>query len=344
MPPNFAAAVVRWQKQHGRHDLPWQRTRDPYRVWLAEIMLQQTQVTTVIPYYRRFLQRFPNLQALARASLDDVFVQWSGLGYYSRGRNLYRAAQRIVREQRGRFPRDFESVLALPGVGRSTAAAICVFAFGVRHAILDGNVKRVFARCFGIAGWPGAPKVDAKLWAIAESLLPRRGIEAYTQGLMDLGAMICTRGKPRCGDCPLRGACIALKENKVSKLPASRPRQTLPHKHARMLILLRDGEVLLEKRAPNGIWGGLWSLPEARPEDDVIALCRRRYGAEIAPPALLPLIAYGFTHFHLDIEPARCAVTRFVPSAAEPGTVWLPVEEALGAAIPAPVRRILSNL
>jgi A/G-specific adenine glycosylase len=344
MPLGFAAAAVRWQKKHGRHDLPWQRTRAPYRIWLAEIMLQQTQVTTVIPYYRRFLKRFPNLRSLARAPLDDVLIEWSGLGYYSRAHNLHQAAQRIVTEHRGRFPRDFESVLALPGIGRSTAAAICVFAFGARGAILDGNVKRVFARCFGIAGWPGAPKVEAKLWAMAESLLPRRGIEAYTQGLMDLGAMICTRGKPRCGDCPLRGACVALKENKVSKLPAPRPRRALPHKRARMLILLRDGEVLLEKRAPSGIWGGLWSLPEARSEEDVVALCRRRYGAEIAPPVLLPLIAHGFTHFRLDIEPARCVVTRLVPAVAEPGTLWLPIADALGAAIPAPVRRILSTL
>jgi len=307
-------------------------------------MLQQTQVTTVIPYYRRFLQRFPNLQSLARASLDDVLTIWSGLGYYSRARNLHRAAQRIVGEHRGRFPRSFESVLALPGIGRSTAAAICTFAFGARHAILDGNVKRVFTRCFGIAGWPGVPKVETKLWAIAESLLPRSGIEAYTQGLMDLGAMICTRGKPRCSDCPMRGACIALKENKVSKLPVPRPRQTLPHKRARMLVLLCGGEVLLEKRETNGIWGGLWSLPEARPSEDVVALCRKRYGAEITPPAVLPLIAHGFTHFRLDIEPARCIVTRLVPAATEPAVLWLPIADALGAAIPTPVRRILSAL
>jgi len=343
-PPAFAAKVIRWQQRHGRHDLPWQRTRNPYRIWLAEVMLQQTQVATVIPYYRRFLKRFPNLKSLAQAPLDDVLTLWSGLGYYSRARHLHHAARWIVTEQHGRFPRDFESVLALPGIGRSTAAAICAFAFGARRAILDGNVKRVFARCFGIAGWPGTPKIEAKLWALAEALLPRRGIAAYTQGLMDLGATICTRGKPRCGACPLRGACVALKGNKVSKLPSPRPRQTLPRKRAHMLILLRDGEVLLEKRAPSGIWGGLWSLPEAQPGDDIAALCRRRYGAEIAPPAPLASISHGFSHFRFDIEPARCAVTRLIPAVGEPGTLWLPLEDALGAAIPAPVRRILGAL
>ncbi|HUO43826.1 MAG TPA: A/G-specific adenine glycosylase [Burkholderiales bacterium] len=340
----FAGRVIRWQKRHGRHDLPWQRGSDPYRIWLAEIMLQQTQVTTVIPYYRRFLKRFPDLGALAAASLDDVLAQWSGLGYYSRARNLHRAAQQIVAHHRGRFPSDFETVLALPGVGRSTAAAICAFAFGERRAILDGNVKRVFARCFGVKGWPGAPRVENKLWALAESLLPRRGIEAYTQGLMDLGATVCTRSRPRCDVCPLRAACIALKRDKLAEFPAPRPRKALPHRRARMLVLLRGGEVLLEKRAPSGIWGGLWSLPEAPPDEDVVALCRLRYGADIAPPLLLPTVAHGFSHFHFDIEPARCTVTRLTPAAGEPGTLWLPVEDALDAAIPAPVRRILSAL
>ena len=342
--PAFAGQIVRWQKRHGRHGLPWQHVRGAYRIWLAEIMLQQTQVATVIPYYQRFLKRFPTLKSLAAAPLDDVLAQWSGLGYYSRARNLHHAARRIVSEYRGRFPHDFEAVLALPGIGRSTAAAICAFAFGERRAILDGNVKRVFARCFGVTGWPGAPRVEAKLWALAEALLPRHDIAAYTQGLMDLGATICTRSKPRCDACPLRGRCIARRENRIAQLPAPRPRAALPRKRAQMLVLLHGGAVLLEKRAPSGIWGGLWSLPEARPEDDIVALCRRRYGAEIAPPAPLPIIAHGFTHFHLDIEPARCAVTRLVPAAAEPGTLWLPIADALGAAIPAPVRRILSAL
>ena len=307
-------------------------------------MLQQTQVATVIPYYRRFLRRFPDLKALAAAPLDDVLALWSGLGYYSRARNLHRAAQRIVAQHHGCFPREFEAVLALPGIGRSTAAAIGAFAFGERRAILDGNVKRVFARCFGVAGWPGAPKVTAKLWTLAESLLPRHDIEAYTQGLMDLGATICTRGKPRCGDCPLRSACVAYRTRRIEKFPAPRPRRALPRKRTRMLIVLRSGEVLLEKRAPNGIWGGLWSLPEAAPDEDAIVLCRRRYGAEIAPPLLLPPVAHGFTHFKLDIELIRCMVTRLTPAAAEPGMIWLPIEDALGAAIPAPVRQILSAL
>ena len=341
---DFAAKVIRWQKKHGRHDLPWQQTRDAYRIWLSEIMLQQTQVATVIPYYRRFLKRFPNLKSLAAASLDDVLALWSGLGYYSRARNLHRAAQCIVAQHRGRFPRDFETVLALPGVGRSTAAAICVFAFGDRHAILDGNVKRLFARSFGISGYAGEAKTAARLWRIAEAQLPRRNVEAYTQGLMDLGTAVCIRRKPCCGACPLAPDCVALRRGATGRLPAPRPRKARPQRHTQMLVLLHAGQVLLEKRAPSGIWGGMWSLPEAAPRTDVAALCAQRYGAEVATCEALPVVAHGFTHFKLDIEPRRIGVTRVAPRAAAPGVMWLPLEEALGAAIPASVRRILAQL
>ena len=341
---DFAARLVRWQKKHGRHALPWQNTRGAYRVWLAEIMLQQTQVATVIPYYRRFLQRFPDIKSLAAASLDDVLALWSGLGYYSRARNLQRSARTIVVEHRGRFPRDYATVIGLPGIGRSTAAAICVFAFGARHAILDGNVKRLFARCFGIAGYPGDAKVAARLWRAAERQLPRQNIESYTQGLMDLGAAICTRSKPRCDACPVAAACIARRRGTISSLPASRPRKSLPQRRTRMLVLLHAGQVLLENRAPSGIWGGMWSLPEVAPDADVAALCAQRYAAEIASHVPLPSIAHGFTHFKLDIEPWRIGVARVAPRAAAPGVMWLPLEEALGAAIPAPVRSILAAL
>lgn len=341
---SFASKVIRWQKKHGRHDLPWQNTRNAYRIWLSEIMLQQTQVATVIPYYRRFLRRFPGIKALADAPLDDVLAAWSGLGYYSRARNLHRAAQQIIAQHRGHFPRDLEAVLALPGIGRSTAAAVCVFAFGDRHAILDGNVKRLLARCFGIAGYPGDAKTAARLWHKAEQLLPLGNIEPYTQGLMDLGAAVCTRSNPRCDVCPVARECTARRRRTIGRLPAPRPRKSLPRRRTRMLVLLHAGQVLLEKRATTGIWGGLWSLPEVEPNVDVVALCAQRYGAEVATSVALPTVAHGFTHFKLDIEPQRLGASCVVPRAAAPGVMWLPLEEALGAAIPAPVKRILAVL
>ncbi len=342
--PSFADTVVAWQKRHGRHDLPWQNTRDAYRIWLSEVMLQQTQVSTVMPYYRRFLKRFPDLATLAQAPLDHVLELWSGLGYYSRGRNLHQAAQTIVADHAGRFPREFQAVLALPGIGRSTAAAICVFAYAGRHPILDGNVKRVLARCFGIAGHPGEAKTLAQLWSKAEEVLPADEVEAYTQGLMDIGSAVCVRGKPRCDACPLNRVCVAHTCGRTAELPAPRPRRSLPQRRTRMLVLLHAGEVMLEKRPATGIWGGLWSLPEIEPGTDVGALCAQRYGAEVAAPEMMPTVAHGFTHFKLDIEPQKIAVLRIAPRAAAPGVIWVALDDALGAAIPAPVRRILTAL
>ena len=340
---SVAAKLIAWQKVHGRHDLPWQGTRDPYRIWVSEIMLQQTQVATVIPYYLRFLSRFPDVAALAGAPLDEVLRLWSGLGYYSRARNLHRAAGAIV-EGGGDFPRSFEDVAALPGVGRSTAAAICVFAFGQRHAILDGNVKRVLARLRGVKGHAGERKVADRLWQEAERLLPRSNLEAHTQGLMDLGAMVCTRTKPRCTACPVHGNCVAFKRGWVGELPAPRPRKRIPHKRTVMLALVRAGEVLLEKRPPSGIWGGLWCLPEVARKTDLESSCLKRFGAHVVEVERLPTIAHGFTHFKLDIHPLRLRVSALTPQAAEPGVIWLSLEEAREAAIPAPVRRILAGL
>lgn len=340
---SVAAKLIAWQKVHGRHDLPWQGMRDPYRIWVSEIMLQQTQVTTVIPYYLRFLSRFPDVAALAGAPLDEVLRLWSGLGYYSRARNLHRAAGAIV-EGGGDFPRSFEDVAALPGVGRSTAAAICVFAFGQRHAILDGNVKRVLARLRGVKGHAGERKVADRLWQEAERLLPRSNLEAHTQGLMDLGAMVCTRTKPRCTACPVHGNCVAFKRGWVGELPAPRPRKRIPHKRTVMLALVRAGEVLLEKRPPSGIWGGLWCLPEVARKTDLESSCLKRFGAHVVEVERLPTIAHGFTHFKLDIHPLRLRVSALTPQAAEPGVIWLSLEEAREAAIPAPVRRILAGL
>jgi A/G-specific adenine glycosylase len=344
MSTGFAAKLITWQKKHGRHDLPWQGTRDPYAIWVSEIMLQQTQVATVIPYYNRFLARFRDVAALAAAPLDEVLRLWSGLGYYSRARNLHGAAQEIVTTHGGRFPRRIEQVAALPGIGRSTAAAICVFAFGARHAILDGNVKRVLARLRGIKGYPGERQIAESLWREAERLLPRRGVEAYTQGLMDLGAAICTRVKPRCVECPAHDGCIARRRGWVAALPGPRPRKKRPHKRTVMLVLTRAGEVLLEKRPVAGIWGGMWCLPEAARKTDLEAYCLKRFGARVTEIEELAMIAHGFTHFSLDIRPLRVRVSALVPQSAEPGLVWLPFEEARGAAIPAPVRRILAAL
>ena len=258
----FSTLLTRWQRQHGRHDLPWQGTRDPYRLWLSEIMLQQTQVGTVIPYYLRFLARFPDIQSLASAPTEEVMGLWSGLGYYARARNLHRAAQQLVAQSNGQFPPNADAIAELPGIGRSTAAAIAVFAFGTREAILDGNVKRVLARCFGVEGFYGVKAVENKLWVLAESLLPASGIEAYTQGLMDLGATVCTRSKPRCGACPMVDSCIAKRDGRTAELPTPRPKRAQPQKSVTLAVLHHKGRILLERRPPTGIWGGLFSLPE----------------------------------------------------------------------------------
>jgi len=259
---DFARRVIDWQRSHGRSDLPWQGTRDPYAIWLSEIMLQQTQVATVVPYYLRFRARFPDLGSLAAADEDAVLRLWSGLGYYSRARNLHRAAQAVVTQHAGAFPRELADIEALPGIGRSTAAAIAGFAFGARAAILDGNVKRVLARHFAIEGFPGERAVEQRLWQLAESLLPAKDIEPYIQGLMDLGATVCTTRAPQCARCPVRASCAALAQNRVAELPAPRPRRVVPHRRTAMLVLRREGDVLLQKRPAVGVWSRLWCFPE----------------------------------------------------------------------------------
>ncbi|MEG2961082.1 MAG: A/G-specific adenine glycosylase, partial [Janthinobacterium sp.] len=243
--PTFSATVIAWQKQHGRHALPWQNTRDAYLIWLSEIMLQQTQVTAVLAYYARFLERFPTLRDLANAPVEDVMAQWSGLGYYTRARNLHKCAQRVVAEYDGVFPSDPLLLADLPGIGRSTAAAISAFSSGTRAAIMDGNVKRVFARTFGIDAYPGEKRVEEAMWRRAEALLPETGIEAYTQGLMDFGATLCTRSSPDCGRCPLQPRCVAYATGRTKDLPVRKPKKTSPEKHAVMLAIIDDGQVLL---------------------------------------------------------------------------------------------------
>ncbi len=341
---SFAARVIAWQRAHGRHDLPWQRTRDAYRIWLSEIMLQQTQVAAVVPYFERFLAAFPDVAVLARAPLDDVLAHWSGLGYYRRAHHLHAAAQAIVRDHGGAFPPDAVMLATLPGVGRSTAAAIAAFAFGARAAILDGNVKRVFARHRGVAGWPGSPKVEAELWRIADAALPPRDVDAYTQGLMDLGATVCARANPRCDACPVVADCVARRDGRTAELPAPRPRKALPHRAIRVLVIERNGEVLLEKRPPTGVWSGLWSLPECALGDDVRDVARARFGARVELRDALPPIEHGFTHFALTLHPQRVAAPRWPARAEAPDTRWLAPADAERAALPAPIRKLLRSL
>ncbi len=340
---DFSDRIIAWQRQHGRHTLPWQNTRDPYAIWVSEIMLQQTQVTAVIPYYLRFMARFPDVATLARADEDDVLQHWSGLGYYSRARNLHAAAQAILTEHGGHFPDTPESLATLPGIGRSTAAAIAAFAFGHRAAILDGNVKRVLTRHYGIEGWPGQPAIERRLWALALELLPSQDIEPYTQGLMDLGATLCTRGKPACDRCPLSDTCIAHRDNLTARLPSSKPKKTLPERTTTMLLMLDGHDVLLEKRPAQGIWGGLWSLPEVPAGEDNVTFAEQRYGIRVRPMPTLPLLTHTFTHFKLHITPQPVALLQRGQRPELPGTVWLDIEDALGAALPTPVRTLLSR-
>ena len=336
----FAEKLKAWHKRHGRRGLPWQGTRDPYRVWLSEVMLQQTQVSAVIPYYERFLRRFPTVEDLAAASEDDVLQLWSGLGYYARGRNLHAAAKTVV--SMGFFPKKAEDIEALPGIGKSTAAAIAAFAFGERAAILDGNVKRVLARYFGIEGWPGEKAVETALWERANRLLPKSDIETYTQALMDLGATVCTRTAPRCEACPVRTGCTARKANQTAEIPAPRPRRALPQKAVTWLLLLDHGQILLEKRPAPGIWGGLWSFPEA-PSKDLEGHCLRSFACDVQSTKTLDTLEHGFTHFRLRIHPLLCQVTR-KPTVQSPASLWIDVGDVSEAAVPSPVRTLASQL
>ncbi len=343
-PRSFSDRVVAWQRTHGRHDLPWQNTRDPYRIWLSEIMLQQTQVAAVVPYYTRFMQSFPDVAALGGAPLERVLEHWSGLGYYRRAHYLHAAAGIVLAQHGGVFPRDAATLVSLPGIGRSTAAAIAVFAAGERAAILDGNVKRVLARHAGVDGWPGAPKVEAALWDIAGQRLPHGDIEAYTQGLMDLGATLCARASPKCGACPVAADCVAMRDDRIAQLPAARPKKTLPQREVRVLLLERAGEFLFEKRAPLGIWGGLWSLPECEVGADMPAAVRARFGADVDAGDALAPIEHGFTHFALTLHPQRMPVRRWPQGVATPGMLWISAADALGAALPAPIKALMRSL
>ena len=349
--PTFSSTVIDWQRQHGRHALPWQNTTDAYRIWLSEIMLQQTQVAAVLGYYARFLERFPTLIALAAAPLDDVMALWSGLGYYTRARNLHACAQRVVAEYGAVFPIEPKLLADLPGIGRSTAAAISAFSSGTRAAILDGNVKRVFARVFGVEQYPGIKQVEDALWLRADALLPETGIERYTQGLMDLGATLCTRARPDCARCPLRQRCVAFASGRTAELPVRKPPKTKPEKRAAMLVIVERGQVLLEQRTGSGIWGALLSLPEvdghgaletALPSSAALALAACRFGVVEEMQALLPLV-HVFTHYKLHIHPQRVVLAQRAATLV-PGYVWWDLAQIDKAPLPAPVKKLLVQL
>ena len=299
----FAPTLLAWYRHHGRHDLPWQQDRTLYRVWISEIMLQQTQVATVIPYYTRFMERFPGVAELASAPLDEVLHHWSGLGYYARARNLHLAAGRIAAAHGGEVPQEFEALHALPGIGRSTAGAILSLALDQRQPILDGNVRRVLARWAGVEGFPGAQAVERALWAVSEAVTPARESAAFTQAIMDLGATLCTRGQPRCGDCPVASGCVALATNRTDELPSARPGKARPSREVVWLVLRRGESLLLAQRAPTGLWGGLWGFPEFTNAAAATREARSRGAAPKARARRLEVIVHEFTHFTLRITP-----------------------------------------
>ncbi len=345
-PEQFQRRVLDWFDSHGRKDLPWQRKVTPYRVWVSEIMLQQTRVATVIPYFERFMRHFPTVGKLADAPLDEVLHHWSGLGYYARARNLHQAAQ-VIRDRHGkRFPRDFETVVALPGVGRSTAGAILSLGSGQRHAILDGNVKRVLARFHAVEGWPGRPVVADVLWEHAERYTPRARVAEYNQAMMDLGATLCTRSRPACEACPLNGHCAAYGQGRVDEFPYPKPKKILPVRATRML-LIQDAEdrVLLQQRPPAGIWGGLWSFPEPVPEQTVEDWCHGVFGCAPTTIEAWPVVRHTFSHFHLDITPLRIFIENPGLSVLEgAGTVWYNCARPDSRGLAAPVQRLLERL
>jgi len=344
-PERFAPALIRWHRRHGRHDLPWQHPRTPYRVWVSEIMLQQTQVATVIGYYERFLQRFPDVTTLAEASLDEVLHLWSGLGYYSRARNLHAAAQRIVTDHGGELPDALAQLMELPGIGRSTGAAILALAHDRPEAILDANVRRVLARCFGIGGDQGTRAVEQQLWRQAEQCTPAKQAATYTQAIMDFGATLCRQRAPACERCPLAHGCVAYRTDRVSELPPSRrraPRRT--HSIVMLLASRADGRLLLQRRPARGIWGGLWTPPEFHDVGAAAQFCGARLAAARLEPEPLPPVHHAFTHFDLEITPLRVRCDALAGVMEGAATLWYNPREPARVGLPAPIAALLSSL
>ena len=345
LPQDFAPRLLAWFDRHGRHDLPWQHPRTPYRVWLSEIMLQQTQVSVVTGYFQRFIDALPDLPALAQAPQDQVLALWSGLGYYARARNLQAAAQLCMQRHGGELPRDLDALIALPGIGRSTAGAILSQAWDDPAPILDGNVKRLLCRVFGISGWPGAPKVEKQLWALAETLLPPARQADWAQAQMDFGATLCTRANPACALCPLQDICVARRENRITELPTAKPGKPLPEKTTLMLIAVDpEGRVLLQRRPPTGVWAALWSLPEFTDASAAESWAARQLAVDVGRTRTLPALSHGFTHFRLQILPRLMAVNG--PHAAigdNPDLRWASREALASLGLPAPIRKLLQE-
>ena len=348
---NFSQLLLVWFEQHGRQSLPWQQHQEPYGIWVSEIMLQQTQVETVIPYYQKFMARFPDIVTLANAKQDAVMANWAGLGYYARARNLHRAAQIIRDQYEGHFPLKLEQVMALPGIGRSTAGAILVFSQHARHPILDGNVKRVLTRFFAIDGHPSRKTIENKLWALSDQLTPSNRVADYTQAIMDLGATLCTNHLPKCTRCPIHSGCLALQQGKQTSYPTPKPKAHRPQRYSRMLLLSNaNAEYLLIKRPPSGIWGGLWALPEL-PDSatDCQAWCNQQFGISIANGKRLATIRHSFTHFELEIQPIVCNVNQSTAPTANrimdsEHYLWYNPLSDCAVGIPTAVRKIFNRL
>jgi A/G-specific adenine glycosylase len=346
-PQQFAQRLLDWFALHGRQTLPWQSNPTPYRVWVSEVMLQQTQVATVIPYYARFMARFPDVASLASAPLDEVLHLWTGLGYYARARNLQACAQVLLAQHGGAFPQTLDAMMDLPGIGRSTAAAILALSGGQRQPILDGNAKRVLARVFGIAGDPTSATVLAALWAQADACTPTQAVAAYTQAIMDLGATVCTRSTPACTTCPMSTGCIAALEERQAELPGKKQRRVRPSREATILIaeIEHDGAiaVLVKRRPPSGVWGGLWSPPQFESERDALAWCLQEFGGA-AESQLLPPIDHAFTHFDLRLHPLRVRCDRKTRIPDADNHRWYSLEAPPRIGLPQPIRRLFERL
>ena len=344
----FAQRLLAWFDVYGRHALPWQKDMTPYRVWVSEVMLQQTQVATVIPYYERFMARFPDVQSLAEATQDEVLHLWTGLGYYARARNLQACARAVVAEHGGEFPDRLEDMMDLPGIGRSTAGAILAISRGQRQSILDGNVKRVLARVFGIGGDPSSAAVLAQLWAQSEVCTPVEEVGAYTQAIMDLGATVCTRARPACTVCPMNTVCIAALQGRQAELPGAKPKKARPSRQATLLIAQRgfsaSSAVLVERRPATGLWGGLWSPPQFESESEAIAWCTRKIGEPRVDAATLAPIDHAFTHFDLRLNPLRVRYEMSSQVREDGDLLWYRLESPPRIGLPQPIARLFERL
>jgi A/G-specific adenine glycosylase len=341
---NFATRLLEWFDDFGRKDLPWQQNVSVYRVWVSEIMLQQTQVQTVIPYFDRFVESFPDLASLAAANQDDVLSHWSGLGYYARARNLHKAAQRVRDDYDGQFPATVDDAIDLPGIGRSTAGAILSLALGQRHAILDGNVKRVLARHEAIGGWPGKTSVADELWQVAERNTPHKRVSDYTQAIMDLGATLCTRSKPSCSRCPVRKDCAALRSISVDDYPGRKPKLSKPLRTTTMILASAGGQVYLERRPEAGVWGGLWSLPELG-EQSLSDWCTDVLGSVATETRSWDVLRHSFSHYALDIQPILVRIESQAGKVADAeARTWHRLNDAPPGGMAAPVKKLINQL